>query len=83
MTSAMWEVQLQRMQEEMVRRGVNPLTEQEHHLVMSYLKAHSTDAAQSDSKPRSTEAAHSDSKAHGSDAVQGGTARTGAGATDP
>jgi hypothetical protein len=45
MTTAMWEVQVQRMQEEMLRRGVNPLTEQEHHLVMSYLKAHSSDAA--------------------------------------
>jgi len=45
MTAAMWEVQVQRMQPEMVRRGVNPLTEQEHHLVMSYLKAHSSDAA--------------------------------------
>ena len=45
LTAAMWEVQIKRMQEEMVRRGVNPLTEQEHHLVMSYLKAHSSDAA--------------------------------------
>ena len=45
LTAAMWEVQVQRMQQEMVRRGVNPLTEQEHHLVMSYLKAHSSDAA--------------------------------------
>jgi len=47
MTAAMWEIQLQRMQEEMLRRAVNPLTEQEHHLVMSYLKAHSSDAAPS------------------------------------
>lgn len=45
MTRAMWEMQIDRMQQEMVRRGVNPLTEQERHLIMSYLSAHSSDAA--------------------------------------
>jgi hypothetical protein len=28
----------------MLRRGVNPLTKQEQHLVLAYLKAHSSDA---------------------------------------
>jgi hypothetical protein len=45
LTTAMWEMQLDRMQGEMVRRGVNPLTAQERFLVMSYLRAHSSDAA--------------------------------------
>ena len=44
LTRAMWEMQIDRMQGEMVRRGVNPLTEQERYLIMSYLAAHSTDA---------------------------------------
>ena len=40
LTAAMWEVQVDRMQKEMLRRAVNPLTEQERHLVLTYLKAH-------------------------------------------
>lgn len=44
MTAAMWEMQVERMQPELVRRGVNPLTEQERHLVLSYLRAHGSDA---------------------------------------
>ena len=44
MTAAMWEMQLDRMQQDMVRRGVNPLTAQERHLVMTYLRSHSSDA---------------------------------------
>jgi mono/diheme cytochrome c family protein len=44
LTAAMWEVQLDRMKVEMARRGVNPLTAQERHLVQSYLKAHASDA---------------------------------------
>jgi mono/diheme cytochrome c family protein len=43
MTAAMWEVQVGRMQEEMLRRAVNPLTEQERYLVLTYLKAHAAD----------------------------------------
>jgi len=45
MTGAMWEMQVARMQEEMLRRAVNPLTEQERYLVLSYLKAHAADAS--------------------------------------
>jgi mono/diheme cytochrome c family protein len=45
MTAAMWELQVARMQEEMLRRAVNPLTEQERYLVLTYLKAHAADAA--------------------------------------
>ena len=45
MTAAMWEIQVGRMQEEMLRRAVNPLTEQERYLVLTYLKAHAADAA--------------------------------------
>ena len=48
LTAAMWEVQVERMQPEMRRRGVNPLTEQERYLVLSYLKAHASDGAQHD-----------------------------------
>jgi mono/diheme cytochrome c family protein len=44
LTAAMWELQVERMQPEMRRRGVNPLTEQERYLVLSYLKAHASDA---------------------------------------
>jgi len=47
MTTAMWEIQVARMQEEMLRRAVNPLTEQERYLVLTYLKAHAADAAAS------------------------------------
>jgi mono/diheme cytochrome c family protein len=43
LTAAMWEVQVDRMQQEMLRRAVNPLTEQERYLVLSYLKAHATE----------------------------------------
>ncbi len=44
LTTAMWDIQIERMQHEMARRGVNPLTEQERYLITSYLKAHSSDA---------------------------------------
>ena len=44
LTAAMWEVQVERMQREMLRRAVNPLTEQERHLILTYLKAHASDA---------------------------------------
>jgi len=44
LTAAMWEMQVERMQTVMLRAAVNPLTEQERFLVLSYLKAHATDA---------------------------------------
>jgi len=44
LTAAMWEIQVDRMQHEMLRRAVNPLTEQERYLILSYLKAHAADA---------------------------------------
>jgi len=44
LTAAMWEMQVERMQTVMVRAAVNPLTEQERFLVLTYLKAHATDA---------------------------------------
>jgi hypothetical protein len=47
MTRAMWEMQVDRMQPLMVRRGVNPLTEQERYLIMSYLSSHASDASAS------------------------------------
>lgn len=37
----MWRVQVERMQGEMVRRGVPPLTEQEHAVLLDYLRRHS------------------------------------------
>jgi hypothetical protein len=37
----MWKVQLERMQGEMVRRGLPPLTEKERTIVLDYLKRHS------------------------------------------
>ncbi|MBI3767392.1 MAG: hypothetical protein HY271_02735 [Deltaproteobacteria bacterium] len=43
LTAAMWQVQVDRMQREMLRRAVNPLTEQEQYLVLSYLKAHAAE----------------------------------------
>jgi len=44
MTSAMWEIQVDRMQQEVARHGLGPLTEQERRLVLSYLRAYSSDA---------------------------------------
>jgi cytochrome c5 len=44
LTSAMWEVQVNRMRETMRRRGVRPLTDEEQTLVLGYLQAHATDA---------------------------------------
>ena len=37
----MWRMQVERMQGEMVRRGIPPLTEQEHTLLLGYLRRHS------------------------------------------
>ena len=44
LTAAMWEVQVERMRETMRRRGATPLTADEQALVLTYLKAHATDA---------------------------------------
>jgi len=41
---AMWEFQLERMQGEMVRRGVSPLTPDEKETVLAYLRRHSNGA---------------------------------------
>jgi Dihaem cytochrome c len=44
LTAAMWEVQVDRMQETMRRRGARPLDERERALVLDYLRSHATDA---------------------------------------
>ena len=44
LTSAMWEVQVNRMRETMRRRGVRLLTDEEQTLLLGYLQAHATDA---------------------------------------
>lgn len=41
MTYEMWKVQVERMQGEMVRRGVEPLNDRELPVVLDYLKRHS------------------------------------------
>jgi hypothetical protein len=38
---AMWKIQVDRMQGEIVRRGMPPLTEDERAIVLDYLKRHS------------------------------------------
>jgi hypothetical protein len=45
MTAAMWDVQIDRMQLEMARRGVAPLDATERAVIAAYLHAHATDAA--------------------------------------
>jgi hypothetical protein len=42
MKAAMWNVMLDRMQGEMVRRGLPPLTAEERKTVMAYLEKHSS-----------------------------------------
>jgi hypothetical protein len=44
LTAAMWEVQVERMRETLRRAGVSLLTEEEEGLMLSYLRAHATDA---------------------------------------
>ena len=44
LTAAMWEVQVDRMRETMRRRGATPLSADEQTLLLSYLRAHATDA---------------------------------------
>ena len=46
-------VQVERMQAVLQRAGVNPLTEQERFLVLSYLKAHATDPTRASAPPPS------------------------------
>jgi len=41
MTAEMWRIQVERMQGEMVRRGLPPLTEAERASVLDYLQRHS------------------------------------------
>jgi hypothetical protein len=47
MTAAMWKMQVDRMHEEMARRGVRPLDAGEREIVLGYLQAHASDAAPS------------------------------------
>lgn len=42
MTYEMWKVQVERMQGELVRHGLPPLTERERTVVLDYLKRHSS-----------------------------------------
>ncbi len=46
LTAAMWEVTVQRMQGEMARRGVPPLTSDEQAKLLTYLAQHSTGRGQ-------------------------------------
>ncbi len=46
MTGEMWKIQLDRMQGELVRRGLPPLTPEEYALVLDYLQRHSTGAGE-------------------------------------
>lgn len=41
MTYAMWKIQVDRMQGEMARRGVPPLSSKEYAIILAYLKRHS------------------------------------------
>jgi hypothetical protein len=50
MTSAMWRLQVERMQREFARRGIPQLPPDEMELLLAYLDAHSTDAARSGAK---------------------------------
>jgi hypothetical protein len=45
MTAAMWDMQVERMQGELVRRGLPPLTKDERGVLLPYLHRHSADAA--------------------------------------
>jgi hypothetical protein len=41
MTAAMWDMQVERMQGELVRRGIAPLTKDERQTLIDYLHRHS------------------------------------------
>lgn len=47
LTSAMWEVTVRRMQGELARRGVPPLTAEEQATLLEYLDHHSTGRSES------------------------------------
>lgn len=51
LTAAMWDVQVERMQREMVRRGLPPLTKDERETVLAYLHRHSSDAQPREGTP--------------------------------
>lgn len=44
MTAAMWEMQVERMQGELVRQGLPPLTKEERETLIVYLRRHSAGA---------------------------------------
>lgn len=44
LTAAMWEMQVDRKPETLVRSGMPPLSERERALLLGYLKAHSSNA---------------------------------------
>ncbi len=44
MTAAMWEMQVERMQGELVRRGLPPLTKEERETLLVYLRRHGSGA---------------------------------------
>lgn len=41
LTAAMWDMQVERMQGELVRRGIPPLTKDERQTILAYLHRHS------------------------------------------
>ncbi len=46
MTKATWEVMLKRMQGEMRRRGIAPLSQDESHVLLDYLSRHALDSGE-------------------------------------
>ncbi len=54
MTAAMWRVQVERMQREFTRRGMAELSRDEMELLLSYLEAHSSDAAGAPVRPETS-----------------------------
>jgi len=51
MTAAMWDMQVERMQGELVRRGIPPLTNDERAMVLNYLHRHSSGAQPTQKEP--------------------------------
>jgi mono/diheme cytochrome c family protein len=50
---AMWEMQVERMQGEMVRRGVTPLTAEERQTILAYLRRHGDSGQVTDNQGKS------------------------------
>ena len=50
MTYPMWALTIKRMQGESVRRGIAPLTTEEEKVILEYLRMHSGNAAQQESR---------------------------------